>query len=106
MRLNSSNAKLMCFVFNLSLRYQYLANCLSTLSCASTVTVSADCRLLFLVQTLKVTEQQEVMAIFDDDMYEFGCNDPKSDMGDFPPRRMSVKSFKIDKHPVTNGDFA
>ena len=58
------------------------------------------------VLQLDVAESQEIMALFDDDTYEYGCNDPQSQMGDYPPRKMAVKSFKIDKHPVTNGDFA
>ena len=55
---------------------------------------------------LNIKAQEEIMAVFDgEDSFTFGCNDPQSEMGDYPPRKMAVKPFKIDKHPVTNADF-
>ena len=55
---------------------------------------------------LNAKQRSDPMLIFEDDTFEIGCNDPKSSMGDYPPRRASVRTFKIDPHPVTNGDFA
>ena len=55
---------------------------------------------------LNAKQHSAPMLIFEDDTFEIGCNDPKSSMGDYPPRRASVRTFKIDPHPVTNGDFA
>lgn len=34
-----------------------------------------------------------------------GVNDPEAKHGEYPTKMISVKPFRIDKYPVTIGDF-
>ena len=38
--------------------------------------------------------------------FKMGVNDPTSTTGEYPVRNMAVKPYKLDRYPVTNGDFA
>lgn len=50
--------------------------------------------------------QEDTMVHLDGGAFKMGVNDPSSTTGEWPVRKQSVKPFRIDRHPVTNGDFA
>ncbi|KAI0218973.1 Inactive C-alpha-formylglycine-generating enzyme 2 [Lamellibrachia satsuma] len=47
----------------------------------------------------------EPMTYLEGGRFQMGVNDPTSQTGEYPVRWAEVKPFKIDRYPVTNGDF-
>ncbi len=45
------------------------------------------------------------MVYMEGNKFKMGVNDPTSKTGEYPVKAMAVKPFKLDRYPVTNGDF-
>ena len=55
---------------------------------------------------LKAHVQLDPLAYVKAGKYRMGSNDPENaKTGEFPSKNVEVRTFKIDRYTVTNGDF-
>ena len=60
---------------------------------------------LFTAKILHGVARLNPMIYMEGSTFKMGVNDPSSKTGEYPVKTVAVRPFKLDRYPVTNGDF-